>query len=64
MQYELRSSPAPGELVYVAIIRGKNFSIGTRGHMSSDAAVIEAYRLARNKIREVVKQIETDKRLL
>jgi hypothetical protein len=63
MQYELRTSPAPGDCVYVAIIRGSNFSLSTRGHMSSDAAVNEAYRLARTEIRSVVKQIEVEKRL-
>lgn len=63
MQYELRTCPDPGDSIYIAIIRGKNFSLSTKGHISSDAAVIEAYRIARNRVREVVKQVETDKRL-
>jgi len=63
MQYELRTSPAPGDCVYVVMLRGKNFSSSTRGHLSSDAAVVEAYRIARNRIRSLVREIETEKRL-
>lgn len=61
MTFELRTSPA--DFTYVAIVRGKRFSFSTRGHKTSNEAIIEAYRMAMDEVRSVVKIIETDRRL-
>jgi hypothetical protein len=61
MSLEIRAASV--DFTYVAIVRGRKFSFSTRGHKTSNEAIIEAYRIARDEVRSVVKIIETDKRL-
>lgn len=61
MSLEIRAASV--DFKYVAIIRGRKFSCSTMGHRTSNEAIIEAYEMARDEVRSVVKIIETDKRL-